>query len=155
MLLRQRWPGRPGTGSAGAEGAQERRKCVDRTRPTRGIRQRLPVSADQERSGVRGQVPAGHLGGASVDRQAPGGCGAPGRRGRHRARRHRQGQRPGALRTDRDGARSAAEDHRPLARVGNPFKGRRHCLRRQPQCAGDRHYQVHLQPRRQPVAPLA
>ena len=42
-------------------------------------------------------------------------------RRRHRARLHRQGQRPGALRAGCDGAEPAPSGHRPLARVGHPL----------------------------------
>ena len=59
---------------------------------------------------VRGPLPARHLARAPGDRQAPGRGGARHGLRRGRARRHRQGQRPGALRADlpRAGARARA-----------------------------------------------
>ena len=51
-----------------------------------------------------GDVPARHLDRAPAHREGAGGGRAAGGRRRGRARRHRQGQRPGALRADLRGA---------------------------------------------------
>ncbi len=53
-----------------------------------------------------------------LDRQAPDRHRAPGRRRRRVPRRHRQGQRPGALRTRLLRARTQHPHHRAVARVG-------------------------------------
>ena len=60
-------------------------------------------------------LPAGHLHRPAADRQGTR-CESPtqGRRRRRRPRRHRQGQRPGAVRADLHGPGARAEDHRPV-----------------------------------------
>ena len=63
----------------------------------------LPDVPRQRR--LRGRIPARHLDRAAADRQAPGRDRAQDRRRRDLARRHRQGQRPGALRARRLRAR--------------------------------------------------
>ena len=60
---------------------------------------------------LRGRLPAGHLHRAAADCQGAGGRRAQDGRRRGRAWRHRQGQRPGALRADRDGAGPDAGNH--------------------------------------------
>ena len=69
-------------------------------------------------------------------------------------RRHRQGQRPGALRGDLRDLRPQPEGHRALARVGHPLPRGRPRLRGRPQRARGSVAPRPLQPRRQPLAPL-
>ena len=78
---------------------------------------------------LRAQVSAGHLHRAAAAGQEAGGSGA-----RHRLRRagprlHGQGQRPGALRADLQGARAAAGGDRAVARVGHRLARGRHRIR--------------------------
>ena len=65
-----------------------------------------------------GQLPARHVDRAAADRQAPGRDRARGGRRRRRPRRHRQGQRPGALRAHVRRAGARADRHRAVARMG-------------------------------------
>ena len=99
---------------ARATGAVE----VRRRRPARGVRARLRLPDAPRRRDLRGPVPARHVDRAAADRQAPGRDRARGGRRRRRPRRHRQGQRPGALRAHVRRAGAGADRHRALARVG-------------------------------------
>ena len=79
---------------------------------------------------LRAQVSARH-----VDRPAAAGQEAGGSRARHRLRRagarlHRQGQRPGPLRADLQGARAASAGDRAVARMGHRLARGRHRIRR-------------------------
>ena len=65
-----------------------------------------------------GTVPARHLDRPAADRQAPDRDRPGDRRRRRRPWRHRQGQRPGALRADRLRAQSRHQGDRALARMG-------------------------------------
>ena len=78
-------------------------------------------------------------------------------RGRRRAgpRRHRQGQRPGPLRGDLRRVRAAPEGDRALAGMEHPLARGRARLRQGAQRARGPEPARHVQPRRQPVAPLA
>ena len=77
------------------------------------------------------------------------GCDAPG------ARLHRQGQRPGALRADLQGARAASDGHRAVARVGHRLARGRHRVCRRAQRADLSVHHQDLQPRPQHLAYLA
>ena len=68
---------------------------------------------------------------------------------------HRQGQRPGALRGDLRRLRPAPEGDRPLARVDDPLARGRARVRGQARRARRADEEGSLQPRRQPLAPLA
>ena len=151
LLLRQPGPGR-GAGGPGGEGAGLGRQQALHRGPARGVRHRLHLPDDEGRRDLRARVPAGHLLRPAADRQAAGRDRRAGGRGRRRPRRHRQGQRPGALRADRHGAQPQAQDHRALARVEHPQPRGRAGVRGRAQRAGHRHRQVDLQPRPQPLA---
>src|SRR5438034_1297193 len=115
--------GRPGPGRGarrpGGEGAPHRRHEDDRRGPARGVRPRLRVPDVPRRCDLREPVPPRHLDRPPADRQAADRDRPPGARRRGRARRHRQGQRPGALRADLRRARPRAHRDRALARVGH------------------------------------
>ena len=67
---------------------------------------------------LRGRLPARHLDRAAADRQEADRDRPADRRRRRLPRRHRQGQRPGALRAHLLRAGAVHQDHRALARVG-------------------------------------
>ena len=104
---------------AAREGARDRRGRLHRARRARGVRARLRLPGDLGRSAV---YEGSYLLGTALARpliaQAPGRGRARDRLRRGRPRRHRQGQRPGALRAHLPRARARARDHRALARVG-------------------------------------
>ena len=84
------------------------------------------------------------------------GAGRAGRRRRRAGpRRHRQGQRPGPLRGDLRDLRAAPHGDRAVARVGHPLARGRARLRRGPRRARGPVAARHVQPRRQPLAPVA
>ena len=136
------------------EGPRHRRQQVHREGPPRGVRPRLLLQGALRRGHLRGPVSPGHRSGPTAAGVPP----DPGRPrgGRRRAlpRRHRQGQRPGALRGDLRGLRSPHDGDRPLARVGHPLPGGRAGVRRQARHPGGELEEGPLQPRRQPLAPL-
>jgi pyruvate/2-oxoglutarate dehydrogenase complex dihydrolipoamide dehydrogenase (E3) component len=103
---------RPGRGArAGArQGEKDGREGDLHRGPARGVRARLRVPDVPRQHHLRRRVPARHLHRAAADRQAPGRDRQRDRRRRHLARRHRQGQRPGALRA----RRLRAEARRPV-----------------------------------------
>ena len=113
---------RPGRGArAGAqEGRAPRRGAREHLHrgPARDLRARLRLPDVPRQRRVRGPLPPRHLDRPPAHRQAPGRDRRGDRCGRHRPRRHRQGQRPGPLRALRLRARPAGPRHRPLARVG-------------------------------------
>ena len=71
------------------------------------------------------------------------------------ARRHRQGQRPGPLRGHLRRLRAAPDGDRAVARVDDPLARGRARVRPQARRARRPDQEGPLQPRRQPVAPLA
>ncbi len=95
----------------------------------------LHAGAGGERT-LRGQVPARVRAVAARHRAAPGGRGAPARGDRGRARLHRQGQRPGALRGRRARAGAGPRDLRAGAGVGADARG----LHRAGRQVGDPHH---------------
>ncbi len=79
---------------------------------------------------VRGPVPARHLDRAALDRQEADRDRGGDRRRRRVARRHRQGQRPGALRARLLRAEAGHHHHRAVARMGHALARAAHRLRR-------------------------
>ena len=118
-LHRRPRPGRR-AGAGAPEGAEVRHQAGEdlHRRPARGIRARLRLPDVPRQHRVRGRIPARHLDRAAADRQAPDRDRRPNRRRGHLARRDRQGQRPGALRTGRLCAEPEHQDHRAVARMG-------------------------------------
>ncbi len=153
--VRRHRPGRRGTGGPGAEGPEDGRFRSLRRGHARGVRHRVPVAPGARRRRLRAQVPAGDLDRAAAARQAAGGGRAEDRLRRPGARLHGQGQRPGALRADLQGAGAAPAGDRAVARVGHQVARGRHRLRRQAQRADLRDHQEDLQPRPQHLAHLA
>ena len=137
-LLRRRGPGGGALG-APREGPRHRRRRLRDPGRARGVRARLRVPGDPRQRRLRGQLPARDLPGAPGDRQAPGGGGPGDGLRRRRPRRHRQGQRPGALRARLSRPRSGARRDRPLARVGLEVAHRLHGLRPEVRHPGQRH----------------
>ena len=153
--MRRYRPGRRRADRPRREGPQDRRLRSPHRGHARGVRLRVPLEAGPLRRRLRAQVPARHVHRAPAARQEAGGSGA-----RHRLRRagprlHRQGQRPGALRADLQGARSAASGDRTVARVGHRFARGRHRIRPRPQRPDLRIHHQDLQPRPQYLAHLA
>ena len=79
---------------------------------------------------------------------------ARGRLRHDRPRLHRQGQRPGAHRVDRDRARPGDEDHRPGARLADGARGGDRLRARARDPGQGRHRDAALLDRRQPLGPL-
>ena len=113
---------RPGRGArAGTrEGDPARHQAGEHLHrgPARGVRARLRVSDVPRQHGVRGPVPARHLGGAAADRQKADRDRREARRRRRGAWRDRQGQRPGALRAGLLRAQARRDRDRAMARMG-------------------------------------
>ena len=134
---------------AGGEGNLHRGRA-------RGVRPRFRFPDVPRQRPLRRRVPAGDLHRPPSHRQAPRGDCAADRRRRRRPRRHRQGQRPGALRARRVCAQPGHQDHRTVARVGPPLpraasdvcRGARHPHRTQEQ------QRIALLDGRQPAAHL-
>ena len=101
-----------------------------RRRSAAGVPDRLRLSGDPGGRGLRAQVSARHLAGASGHRQVPGRSCAARRRDRRSPRLHRQRQRSGALRARLSGAGARAEGDRALARVDAAVARRLPRLRR-------------------------
>ncbi len=116
----------------GKQGGAARRQAREHLHrgPARGIRARLRLPDVPRQRAIRGPISAGHLDRAPADRQAPGRNRAPGRRRRDRPRRDRQGQRSGALRTERLCAGARHQGDRAVARMGVRLAHRADRLRR-------------------------
>ena len=110
-----------GTGAGPAQGRGARGRGYPRGGCARGVRSRLRVPDVPRQRDLRRRVPARHLHRPTPDRQAPRGYRRANRRRCSRPRRHRQGQRPGAVRARSLRARPRHQDHRPVARVGPPL----------------------------------
>ena len=150
----RRRPGRRDVRSRG-EGVSHRRVRLPSRRREGRVRARLPLPGPQGRRDLRARLPARHVDRAPADRAQAGRDRARHRLRRARARLHRQGQRPGALRAHLPGARAGAADHRAVARVGHRLARGRDRLRgraRHPG-AGDEEGPVLARP--QPLASLA
>ena len=117
-LHRRPRPGR-GAGSGAREGAPRRHQAGEHLHrgPARGIRPRLRQPDVPRQHGLRGPVSARHLDRAAADRQEADRDRPQGRRRRRLPWRHRQGQRPGALRAQLLRARAGHQDHRAVARM--------------------------------------
>ena len=98
-LHRRSRPGRRARAGA-REGADARHQAGEHLHrgPARGVRARLRVPDVPRQRAVRGRLPARHLDRPAADRQEADRHRARDRRRRRLPRRHRQGQRPGALR---------------------------------------------------------
>ena len=96
----------------------------------RGIRARLRVSDVPRQRALRGPVSARHLDRAAADRQEADRDRREGRRRCRRPWRHRQGQRPGALRARLLRAQARREGDRAVARMGLHLARRADRLRR-------------------------
>ncbi len=146
-------PGATGSRVRAPEGAHDRRGRVHRQGRARGVRRGVPRQGAAGERAVREQVPA-PLGDEPADhREAPrrGGAPAPGQV--HRARLHRQGQRPGALRGGHRRARPRPRGARPRARVGPQDARAGDGLRRRARHPGAHHQGEPVLDRRQPVGP--
>ena len=89
----------------------------------RGVRARLRAAGDQGERALRRRLSAVHRARPAADREAGGRVRAEERLRHDRPRLHRQGQRPGADRVDRDRARPGHEDHRAGARLADGPRG--------------------------------
>ena len=128
---------RPRPGRGARAGAGKGRDARDQARahlhrgPARGIRARLRVPDVPRQRAVRGPLPARHLDRPAADRQAAGRDRARGRGRRHRPRRDRQGQRPGAVRALGLRARARHQGDRAVARMELRLAHRADRLRRE------------------------
>ena len=118
-LHRRPRPGR-GAGAGAQEGRDARHQEGQHLHrgPARGVRARLRVPDVPRQRALRGRLPARHLDRPAADRQEADRDRAADRRRRRLSRRHRQGQRPGALRARLLRAGALDQDHRAVARVG-------------------------------------
>ncbi len=133
-------------------GARRGRDRGPRRRRARRVRRRLPRAGDPRQRALRGQVPAGVRAEPPGDLASPRARGARVRRRCRRARLHRQGQRPGALRGV--GARAGARPRRARARAGVGHDPRRlHRLRREVRHPDQRHQEEPVLDRREPLGP--
>ena len=111
-------PGR-GAGAGPAQGGDARHQAVQHLHrgPARGVHPRLRVPHVPRQRAVRGRVPARHLHRPAADRQDADRDRQEDGRGCRLSRRHRQGQRPGALRAQLLRAGALDPDYRALAGV--------------------------------------
>ena len=107
-------------GPGAQEGRDVRRQAREHPhrRRARGVRERLRLPDVPRQRALRGRVPARHLDRPAADRQAPDRDRPRGRRRRGVSRRHRQGQRPGALRAQLLCAEARHQGDRAVARMG-------------------------------------
>ena len=133
---------------------QDGRRRRPHRRSARGVRARLHLPDAARERRLRGHLPARHVDRAAADRAGPGRGRAAGGRRRRRPRRHRQGQRPGALRADLRGAGAAPARDRALAGVGPELAHRAHRVRAAPRHPGAGHRGAAVQHRPQPLPHL-
>ena len=112
------------------------------------------LPGDQGERALRRRLPAVHRARPAADREAGGGEGARDGLRHDRPRLHRQGQRPGADRGHRAGARARAEDHRAGARLADGPRGGDRLRARARHPGEGRHRGAALLDRRQPLGPL-
>ena len=102
---------------------RDRRDQGDRARRQAAVHRLLRVSGADGRRRLRGPVPARDRHRPPAHRQDARRCRARGRRVGDRARLHRQGQRPGALRRQHAGAGAGPRDRRAGARAPHEPRG--------------------------------
>ena len=130
------------------------RARLPRGRRARGVRARLRAARDQGQRALRRRLPAVHRARPAADREARGREGARDGLRHDRPRLHRQGQRPGADRGDRAGARARDEDHRAGARLADGPRGGDRLRARARHPGQGRHRGAAVLDRRQPLGPL-
>ena len=118
--LHRRSRPRRGAGARAQEGAAARDQAGEHLRrgPARGIRARLRVPDVPRQRGLRGAISARHLNRAAADCQEADRNRRESRRRRGGPWRHRQGQRPGALRACLLRAQAGRDGDRAVARMG-------------------------------------
>src|SRR2546422_1801189 len=118
VLRGRRGAGRRRARGPGGESQTLRRGGLRHRGPARGVRPRLRVPHAPCRGGIRQNLSARHLDGATGDRGPPGRPRPAHRRAGSGPRLHREGTRPGPLRAQLPRPRTRAAGDRPVAGVG-------------------------------------